>query len=266
MSAMTVTPSTTRRAALVALLVVLFAHTSFTYSFYPSPQRGAMRSRGMDEPRHGLFTPMHAAASSDDVNSSPAPLPAAATAAMSRSAAVPAPLNSLVDVNLERRTVVYEVTLGRDLGIDIVQGTGGGGPGGARVGAVEAGRRAEELGVAVGDLIVATSATAGDSLWVHDNADSIKSALSTRFVMHGNVRLRLERPLLAIPDDVLAVLQVRLGGHLSQDSRSHDIVFHPSLNSTPVSHGHWLLYPFAPNAVLPHSLSHDRNRCRTRPR
>ena len=26
--------------------------------------------------------------------------------------------------------------------------------------------------------------------------------------MHGNVRLRLERPLLAIPEDVLAVLQV----------------------------------------------------------
>ena len=215
---MTVTPSTTRRAALVALLVVLFAHTSFTYSFYPSLHRGAVRSRGMDEPRHGLFTPMHAAASSDDVNSSPAPLPAAATAALSRSAAVPAPLNSLVDVNLERRTVVYEVTLGRDLGIDIVQGTGGGGPGGARVGAVEAGSRAEELGVAVGDLIVATSATAGDSLWVHDNADSIKSALSTRFVMHGNVRLRLERPLLAIPDDVLAVLQV---GAVATHPRTH---------------------------------------------
>ena len=53
---------------------------------------------------------------------------------------------------------------------------------------------------------------------------SIKSALSTRFVMHGNVRLRLERPLLAIPDDVLAVLQVSLSGRSSQDARSHDLV------------------------------------------
>lgn len=36
-------------------------------------------------------------------------------------AALPSPLNSIVDVNLERRSVVYEVLLGRDLGFDIVQ-------------------------------------------------------------------------------------------------------------------------------------------------
>jgi hypothetical protein len=35
---------------------------------------------------------------------------------------IPAPLNQLVDVNLERRSVVYEVTLGREIGIEIVQG------------------------------------------------------------------------------------------------------------------------------------------------
>lgn len=35
---------------------------------------------------------------------------------------IPAPLNQLVDVNLERRSVVYEVTLGRVIGIEIVQG------------------------------------------------------------------------------------------------------------------------------------------------
>jgi len=34
---------------------------------------------------------------------------------------LPPPLNSIVDVNLERRSVVYEVLLGRDLGFDIVQ-------------------------------------------------------------------------------------------------------------------------------------------------
>lgn len=34
---------------------------------------------------------------------------------------LPPPLNSIVDMNLERRSVVYEVLLGRDLGFDIVQ-------------------------------------------------------------------------------------------------------------------------------------------------
>lgn len=38
---------------------------------------------------------------------------------------IPAPLNQLVDVNLERRSVIYEVTLGRDIGIEIVQGSFG---------------------------------------------------------------------------------------------------------------------------------------------
>ena len=38
---------------------------------------------------------------------------------------VPAPLNQLVDVNLDRRSVVYEVTLGRDIGIEIIQGASG---------------------------------------------------------------------------------------------------------------------------------------------
>ena len=38
---------------------------------------------------------------------------------------IPAPLNQLVDVNLDRRSVVYEVTLGRDIGIEIVQGASG---------------------------------------------------------------------------------------------------------------------------------------------
>lgn len=35
---------------------------------------------------------------------------------------IPAPLNQLVDVNLERRSVVYEVILGRVIGIEIIQG------------------------------------------------------------------------------------------------------------------------------------------------
>jgi hypothetical protein len=60
-------------------------------------------------------------------------------------------------------------------------------------------------------MIVATSATAGESLWTHDNAESVKSALATRFVMSPLVKMRLERSLQAIPEDILAVLKVRGG-------------------------------------------------------
>jgi len=35
----------------------------------------------------------------------------------------PPPLNAIVDINLERNSVVYECTLGRDLGFEVVQGT-----------------------------------------------------------------------------------------------------------------------------------------------
>jgi len=37
---------------------------------------------------------------------------------------IPPPLNLLVDVNLERRTVIYEAVLGRDVGFEVVQGNG----------------------------------------------------------------------------------------------------------------------------------------------
>lgn len=38
---------------------------------------------------------------------------------------IPPPLNDLVDVNLERNSVVYEVTLGRELGIEIEKSKSG---------------------------------------------------------------------------------------------------------------------------------------------
>ena len=115
------------------------------------------------------------------------------------------PLNQLVDVNVNRRAVVYEVTLSREsiMGIEIVQGKVG-----ATVGAVVAGSKAQQMGILEGDLIVATSATAGDSLWTHENAESIKSAINTRFVMSPTVKLRLERSLLDIDEEILAVLKV----------------------------------------------------------
>jgi hypothetical protein len=91
------------------------------------------------------------------------------------------------------------------MGIEIVQGKVG-----ATVGAVVAGSKAQQMGILEGDLIVATSATAGDSLWTHENAESIKSAINTRFVMSPTVKLRLERSLLDIDEEILAVLKVQL--------------------------------------------------------
>ena len=38
---------------------------------------------------------------------------------------IPPPLHLLVDVNLERRSVLYEVVLGRDVGFDVVQSKDG---------------------------------------------------------------------------------------------------------------------------------------------
>ena len=38
---------------------------------------------------------------------------------------IPPPLNDLVDVNLERNSVIYEVTLGRELGIEIEKSKSG---------------------------------------------------------------------------------------------------------------------------------------------
>ena len=131
------------------------------------------------------------------------------------------PLNQLVDVNVNRRAVVYEVTLSREsiMGIEIVQGKAG-----ATVGAVVSGSKAQQLGILEGDLVVATSATAGDSLWTHDNAESIKSAINTRFVMSPTVKLRLERSLLDIDEEILAVLKVFfLALFLSKSSRTHTI-------------------------------------------
>jgi hypothetical protein len=42
------------------------------------------------------------------------------------------------------------------------------------------GSKAEKLGLRRGDMIVSTSATAGDNMWSHDSVESVRSALSTR--------------------------------------------------------------------------------------
>lgn len=116
---------------------------------------------------------------------------------------VPSPLDSIVDFNHERQAVIYEITLGRELGIDIIQGNGF-----AAVGEVYKDSKAESLGVSTGDIIVALSATAGDQLWSHNSVEGVKSALNTRFVMASTVKIRLERPLSVIPDNIKKFLKV----------------------------------------------------------
>ena len=45
---------------------------------------------------------------------------------------------------------------------------------------VFSGSKADKLGLRRGDVIVSTSATAGDNMWFHDSVESVRSALSTR--------------------------------------------------------------------------------------
>ena len=116
---------------------------------------------------------------------------------------IPSPLHKLVDTNLDRNSVVYEIVLNREMGIDISQGDGF-----AYVSKVHEKSRAAEMGIKVNDIVVATSATAGDQLWAHDSADSVKSALNTRFVMNPTVVIRFERSLSEIPETLLANLKV----------------------------------------------------------
>ena len=72
---------------------------------------------------------------------------------------IPSPLHKLVDTNLDRNSVVYEIVLNREMGIDISQGDGF-----AYVSKVHENSRAAGMGIKVNDIVVATSATAGDQL------------------------------------------------------------------------------------------------------
>jgi hypothetical protein len=68
--------------------------------------------------------------------------------------------------------------------------------------------KAKQLGIEPGDVILSTSATAGDNMWNHNAAEGVKSALSTRFVIYSTVKMQLERPLSRIPESVRAKLMV----------------------------------------------------------
>jgi hypothetical protein len=67
---------------------------------------------------------------------------------------------------------------------------------------------AARLGVASGDELLATSATVGDSMWAHSTLDSARSAVSTRFVMRSDVRVRLARRVSSIDPALLPLLKV----------------------------------------------------------
>ena len=116
---------------------------------------------------------------------------------------IPEALQNLVDVNVNTNSVVYEITLGRNMGIEIEQGDNC-----AIVGKVLPGTKASDMGVQEGDVIVSTSATAGDHIWAHESAFSVKSALNTRFVMSPTVVIRFERPFSSIPKTILPHLKV----------------------------------------------------------
>ena len=72
---------------------------------------------------------------------------------------------------------MYECSLGRTLGIEIVQGDGK-----AVISEVTPGSRADQLGIQAGDSIVALQATAGDQLWVHVAEVRSESGLSNTLI------------------------------------------------------------------------------------
>ena len=68
------------------------------------------------------------------------------------------------------KAIIYECSLGRSLGIEISQGENK-----AVVSAVDSGSKAAQIGIQAGDEILALQATAGDQLWEHVTAESVKA-------------------------------------------------------------------------------------------
>ena len=116
---------------------------------------------------------------------------------------LPRPYNRILDFNLDRQAVAFEVTFNRNLDFEILQGEKT-----PIVGEVVKGSKADLAGIRKGDYIVSTSATAGDSMWSHDTVEGVQSALNTRFVMSSTVTIRFERPLHSIPMEVSEKIHV----------------------------------------------------------
>ena len=111
--------------------------------------------------------------------------------------------DSIVEYDVLKKTIVYECTLGRSLGIEISQGEEK-----AVVSEVVPMSYAHQIGIEVGDTITAIQATAGDQLWEHVTEESVRAALNTRFVMNSSAKLRLERPVSSIDQEKLGTLLV----------------------------------------------------------
>lgn len=106
-----------------------------------------------------------------------------------------------VSEDASRGTYVYEVEIGGDLGLGFTESDGplvsGGGKGkGVYVDRVDYGSSAADGGVRVGDRVVATSATLGESMWEKRTVSGVMSALQTRLAIAPTVKLQLERGLV----------------------------------------------------------------------
>jgi len=97
----------------------------------------------------------------------------------------------LVETDLKRQVMVYEVTLYPPLGLRLIQTKNDG----VKVDGVIPRSSADRADIRNGDKVVATSATFGDQLWPKSNLDGVVSALNTRFFLGQPATVRFERNL-----------------------------------------------------------------------
>ena len=126
----------------------------------------------------------------------------------------------------------FEVTVARPLGIQLAEQPGIG----VVVSDVPAGSNGFQAGIAVGDVVLATSATMGSSMWPKNTVDGIEAAIRTR--IDGRVRLRLRRAAAAPPPPpwmmpIVDTFEVELRQPLGMVLR--DVVAPPTPPSTSAS-------------------------------
>lgn len=123
---------------------------------------------------------------------------------------IPPPLDRIVDVNTKRKSVIYEVALGRDLAFELMDSMVMDGNC-TVVGEVSPQSRAVEKGIMPGDIIIASSTATGYlvQMWTHEgsNVEDVKAALNARFLTSPKVIIHLERPLASIDPKLVPRLQ-----------------------------------------------------------
>jgi hypothetical protein len=135
---------------------------------------------------------------------------------------LPSPFNFIVDANMDRKGLIYEVVLGRELGFEVIgeySESNGDWSGEAIVGKIVPNSRASLVGIQEGDRIVATS-QASDAqtyspgstafLWSHESADGVRAALALRFQSSDvdHVTIRLERSMSRIDPETVAKVKI----------------------------------------------------------